>query len=135
MADNDSTDDRTLAIILAISKRERNVELLAELLERLGYRVPVATNMTEFDELIEKREDVALVVLDIDGFSKSVLDRCTELQDRGVPALVLTSNDTPAVREEAVSKGARSILEKPVEKAEIKATIEGVIKGREAGVS
>ncbi|WP_255170226.1 response regulator [Natrononativus amylolyticus] len=127
MANDDPSDDRTLAIILAISKRERNVELLAELLERLGYRVPVATDMDEFDELLETRDDVALVVLDIDGFSKTVLDRCAELKDRGVPALVLTSNDTPAVRERAMSKGARAILEKPVEKAEIRATIEGVL--------
>lgn len=126
MADAES-GERTLAIILAISKRKRNVELLAELLERLGYRVPVATDMEEFDDLLETREDVALVVLDIDGFSKAVLDRCTQLKDRGVPALVLTSNDTPAVREKAMSKGARAILEKPVEKAKIKATIEGVL--------
>ena len=127
MTDTDNAGDRTLAIILAVSKRERNVDLLAELLEQFGYNVPVATDMDEFDELLENREDVALVVLDIDGFSKEVLNRCRELKDRGVPALVLTSNDTPAVREKAMSKGARAILEKPVEKAEIRATIEGVL--------
>ncbi|WP_266080064.1 response regulator [Haladaptatus caseinilyticus] len=116
------------ALILALGKRERNLELLAGLLENGGYDVEIATNMGEFDELLQHRDDVALAVLDVDGFTEDIWKRCEQLNNRDIPMLVLAAQIPPAMRQKAVSRGAQTILEKPVDKADLQATIRGLME-------
>ena len=116
------------ALILALGKRERNLELLADLLKNGGYDVKIATSMGEFDELLKQRDDVALAVLDVDGFTEDIWKRCEQLNDRDIPMLVLAAQIPPAMRQKAVSRGAQTILEKPVDKADLQATIRGLME-------
>jgi CheY-like chemotaxis protein len=116
------------ALILALGKRERNLELLADLLKNGGYDVEIATSMDEFDELLQHRDDVALAVLDVDGFTENIWKRCEQLNDRDIPMLVLAAQIPPAMRQKAVSRGAQTILEKPVDKADLQATIRGLME-------
>lgn len=116
------------ALILALGKRERNLELLADLLKNGGYDVEIATSMGEFDELLKQRDDVALAVLDVDGFTEDIWKRCEQLNDRDIPMLVLAAQIPPAMRQKAVSRGAQTILEKPVDKADLQATIRGLME-------
>ncbi|MFH5797219.1 two-component system response regulator [Haladaptatus sp. CMAA 1911] len=116
------------ALILALGKRERNLELLADLLKNGGYDVEIATSMDEFDELLQQRDDVALAVLDVDGFTEDIWKRCEQLNDRDIPMLVLAAQIPPAMRQKAVSRGAQTILEKPVDKADLQATIRGLME-------
>ncbi|MCO8246272.1 MULTISPECIES: response regulator [unclassified Haladaptatus] len=116
------------ALILALGKRERNLELLADLLKNGGYDVEIATSMGEFDELLEQRDDVALAVLDVDGFTEDIWKRCEQLNARDIPMLVLAAQIPPAMRQKAVSRGAQTILEKPVDKADLQATIRGLME-------
>lgn len=116
------------ALILALGKRERNLELLADLLKNGGYDVEIATSMGEFDELLEQRDDVALAVLDVDGFTEDIWKRCEQLNARDIPMLVLAGQIPPAMRQKAVSRGAQTILEKPVDKADLQATIRGLME-------
>ncbi len=116
------------ALILALGKRERNLELLAGLLERGGYTVEIATSMEEFDEHLEDLFKVALAVLDVDGFTEDIWKRCEQLNERDIPMLVLAAQIPPAMRQKAVSRGAQTILEKPVDKADLQATIRGLME-------
>ncbi len=116
------------ALILALGKRERNLELLADLLKNGGYDVEIATSMDQFDELLQQRDDVALAVLDVDGFTEDIWKRCEQLNDRDIPMLVLAAQIPPAMRQKAVSRGAQTILEKPVDKADLQATIRGLME-------
>lgn len=116
------------ALILALGKRERNLELLAQLLQNGGYNVEIATSMEEFDDLLECRNDVTLAVLDVDGFTENIWMRCEQLNDRDIPILVLAAQIPPAMRQKAVSRGAQTLLEKPVDKADLQATIRGLME-------
>ncbi|WP_458186684.1 response regulator [Haladaptatus sp. NG-WS-4] len=116
------------ALILALGKKERNLELLAGLLQEGGYDVEIATSMGEFDTLLGRRDDVALAVLDVDGFTEDIWKRCEQLNDRDISILVLAAEIPPPMRQKAVSRGAQTLLEKPVDKADLQATIRGLME-------
>ncbi|MFC4549666.1 MULTISPECIES: response regulator [Halorussus] len=123
------TDDSgKAALILALGRQKRNLELLAQMLREREYAVEIATSMPEFDGLVETRDDIALAILDVDGFTEDVWKRCEQLHDRGIPMLVLAASIPPAMREEALSRGVHTLLEKPVDKADLQATIRGLLR-------
>ncbi|WP_227357075.1 response regulator [Haladaptatus salinisoli] len=116
------------ALIFALGKQERNLELLADLLKDGGYDVEIATSITEFDRLLERRDDVTIAVLDVDGFTEDIWKRCKQLNDRDISMLVLAAQISPHMRQKAISRGAQTLLEKPIEKADLQATIRGLME-------
>lgn len=113
------------AIVLALARRQRDQELFTAFLEDLGYETRTARGFDEFDSLLVDlpAEDVGLGVFDVDGFTEAVWERSGELSASDTPVLVLTGDEPERVRDEALSHGADSIVEKPVRKAELEATI------------
>lgn len=112
------------AIVLALVKNERNLELLTDLLQNEGYHVQMATTVTDFDHKIESTDDIGIAVLDIDGFTRTIWDRCDRLHEADIPTLVLTRTQPDKARREAFKRGVRAVLEKPVKKGELTATIQ-----------
>ena len=129
---SEETSDRqqtaNAALILALGRQKRNLELLADMLRNNGYKVKIATSMGDFDNLIERRDDIAVAILDVDGFTEDIWMRCTQLHDRGVSMLILAASIPPTMREEAHSRGVHTLLEKPVDKADLQATIRGLLR-------
>ena len=125
--EEDGGDGDEAAVVLVLGRRRRNLELLSELLAD-EYRVETVRGMAEFDRLMERRDDAALAILDVDGFTESVWQRCEQLYDRDVPMLVLAVSIPPAMREVAMSNGVHTLLEKPVEKADLRASVRGLAK-------
>lgn len=125
MTDSDApgTSEERTALILTIASRERNLELMSEYLQSVGYEVQMAPSLEHFDELLTDCDGVRVVVLDIDGFTGEVWERCRRLRDMRVPILLLAGRLPPAARERAQSYGAHTILEKPVRKAELRGTV------------
>ena len=123
-AEPDSADasGRT-ALILTIATRERNLELMSEYLQSEGYDVETASTLDRFDQLLSQHGGVSVVVLDLDGFTPSVWERCERLKEMGVPILVLAGRLPAAARERAQASGAHTTLEKPVRKAELRGTV------------
>lgn len=113
------------AIVLALASKERDRELFKDFMEDLGYETRSADGFDQFDRLLTDSvgEDVGLGVFDIDGFTEAVWERSMELSTNDIPVLVLTGNEPERVRDQALSHGADSILEKPVRKAELERTI------------
>ncbi|WP_158059205.1 response regulator [Halorussus halophilus] len=125
---SDETQTGKAALILALGRQKRNLELLAQMLRNNGYEVEIATSMEEFDGLIEARDDIAVAILDVDGFTEDIWKRCEQLHDRGVSMLILAASIPPKMREEAHSRGVHTLLEKPVDKADLQATIRGLLR-------
>lgn len=115
------------ALILAVASRSRNLELMKELLDEAGYRVLTADDIEEFDELLQEADGVSLTVLDIDGFTREIWDRCEKLQSLDVPILVLARRLPSEVRQKALSLGARQLLEKPVRKGELRQSVQSLV--------
>lgn len=124
----DENQARKAALILALGRQKRNLELLAQMLRNNGYEVEIATSMDEFDDLIELRDDIAVAILDVDGFTENIWKRCEQLHNRGVSMLILAASIPPRMREEAHSRGVHTLLEKPVDKADLQATIRGLLR-------
>ncbi|WP_458186697.1 response regulator [Haladaptatus sp. NG-WS-4] len=115
------------SLVLALSKNQRNLQLLADLVREEGCETYVASTVEEFDGVLRRRDDVAIAVLDTEGFTEDLWKRCEYLQTRDVSTVVLTGSTPAHLRREAVSRGVRSILEKPVERADLRATIRGML--------
>lgn len=115
------------AVILTIGKQERNLTLLAEMLRETGYGVEIATTLAEFDSFIDARDDIALAILDVTGFSDDIWTRCEQLHTRAIPALILTTRINARIRERAMSHGINTLLEKPVRKTDLAASVRGMI--------
>lgn len=118
--------DRT-ALILAIASKKRNLELMSELLRQAGYEVRTAESVAEFDGLITSTNGVSLIVLDIDGFTQAIWERCEQIKKRNIPMLVLARRLTSKTRQKVMSKGAYSVLEKPVRKAELRESVQALV--------
>ncbi|WP_227357068.1 response regulator [Haladaptatus salinisoli] len=118
--------DRSL--VLALGKNERNLQLLAELVDEEGCETYVASTVDEFDAVLRRRDDVAIAVLDAEGFSETLWKRFESLDTRDVSTVVLTAATPARLRREAISRGVRAILEKPVERADLRATIRGMLR-------
>ncbi|WP_241692941.1 response regulator [Haloarcula limicola] len=112
-----------VALVLALSKKRRNLELLADLLEDVSTEVSVATEVDEFEALLTEHGEISMAVIDIDGFTRDIWDRSERLREAGIPVLVLTMSAPSDIREEAMRHGAQRILEKPIEKATLRATV------------
>jgi DNA-binding response OmpR family regulator len=117
------------AIVLALAQKDRDRELLTAFLEDMGYETRTARGFDEFDRLRAEvtGENVGLGVFDIDGFTEAVWQRSEELAAGDTPVLVLTGNKPERVRNEALSHGVDSIVEKPVRKAELESTIQTLL--------
>jgi DNA-binding response OmpR family regulator len=90
--------------------------------------VEIATSIAEFDRLLDRRNDVTIAVLDVDGFTEDIWKWCNQLNDRDISMLVLAAEIPPQIRQMAVSRGAQTLLENPVDKADLQATIRGLME-------
>ncbi|WP_236044812.1 hypothetical protein [Haloarcula nitratireducens] len=79
-----------VALVLALSKKRRNLELLADLLAEVSTEVAVATEIDEFEALLTEREDVSMAVIDVGEFTRDIWERSERLREAGIPVSVLT---------------------------------------------
>ncbi|WP_266080072.1 DNA-binding transcriptional response regulator [Haladaptatus caseinilyticus] len=114
--------------LLVLSKNEQNLELLADLVDEEGCEAHLATTVQQFDTFLRRDDTVKIAVLDTEGFSADLWKRCEYLNENNVSTVVLTPSTPAHVRREAISRGVRSILEKPVDSADLRATIRGMIQ-------
>lgn len=112
--------------ILVTARNERNLELLDQFLRTAEHHTVSATSLTDVDRLLDEETQVSLAVLDADGFSADLWERCERLQANGTPVLVLSLR-REAVERPGLKHGARTVLEKPVRKEELLELIEALL--------
>lgn len=109
------------AALLVLARNEPNRELIREVLADLGFAVQAVASPEDVSELLERSEMPALAIVDVDGFGDTIWSACRLLTEREVPVVVLTRQRTEAVQEATLKIGARSVLEKPLRKANLRA--------------
>ncbi|MCO8246276.1 MULTISPECIES: response regulator [unclassified Haladaptatus] len=115
------------SLVLVLSKNERNQSLLTDLVNEEGCETRPVSTVEEFDNVLRGEDSITIAVLDTEGYTADLWKRCDYLNERDIPTVVLTPETPPHVRREAISRGVRSILEKPVDTADLRATIRGML--------
>lgn len=104
--------------ILMVDHNKRNIELVADVLQKEGFDVQGCTSMEEFDSAIGSNRRFALALVDIAGFDRSVWERCEQLRGQ-TPFIVISAKETSAIQKEAAPRGAKGILTKPLSIAQL----------------
>ena len=100
--------------ILTVDHNKRNLELLAQFLDKEGYEThPVAT-LEEFAAALDGEDNFGLALVDISGFDRHIWEYCERLADMGIPLLILSPKHVAHVQEEGFSHGAQGVLFKPL---------------------
>jgi CheY-like chemotaxis protein len=101
-------------VILAVDSNRSNLELLTQQLGSEGYKVRSVSSLAELDEAIQRGDKIALVLIDLSGFDRSIWERCEQLQKAKIPFLVISPQRSPTIQQDSIRCGARGVLIKPV---------------------
>ena len=117
--------------ILVVDDEERNLRLMEALLTPLGHEVILALNG---EEALEKVREIPpdLILLDVmmpkmDGFELSRRLKGDE-ETSIIPIVMVTALEEVEDRIEALEAGADDFLSKPVDKTELKARVQSLLK-------
>jgi putative two-component system response regulator len=111
------------ARILIVDDEPINVDLLRRLLERAGFSRLSSTNDSREAVDLYTRFRPDLILLDLhmphrDGLE--VMDELNQIAESSyLPILMLTGDDTPEAKREALSRGAKDFLNKPFHSDEV----------------
>jgi DNA-binding response OmpR family regulator len=115
------------APILLIDRNTRNLELLAEFLQKQGYNTLPLNDLSLFEHSIAGAEGVVLALVDISGFDRAIWDYCQILSDRNIPFIVISPRQVAEIRQEGRSHGAQDVLLKPLIAQELTLLIHNLI--------
>lgn len=101
-------------LVIVVSSNRGSAEQLSQSLKQQRYDIRIAISLAELDTVVENREKVALVVIDLAGFDQAVWKQCERLQAAKIPFLVITDQRSPSVQKESMRYGARGVFTKPI---------------------
>lgn len=101
-------------LILTVDRNRRNLELLAQFLDKEGYQSFGVSSIDEFEQALTQATEIALVLVDIAGFDSQIWKLCEQVRDQQIPFLVISPRQSTAIQQESVASGARSMLVKPL---------------------
>ena len=122
------------ARILIVDDEPLNVDLLRRLLERAGFSRIESTNDSReaVDLYVKFRPDLILLDLHMphrDGLE--VMDELNQIAEASyLPILMLTGDDTPEAKREALSRGAKDFVNKPFHSDEVLLRIRTLLETR-----
>ena len=112
---------------LAVDDDIRNLFAVTSLLERQGAKVLPAGGAKEAFEVLERNEDIAVVLMDmmmpeVDGYEATRRLRA-DPRYRELPIIALTAKAMPGDREKALEAGCSDFVPKPVERDRLLAVL------------
>lgn len=113
--------------ILVMDANERNADLLSDFLKREGYQPDVVTTLDTADDIVTEASRFAFAIIDIDRFEDPVWPYCEQLHEKRVPFIILSGLQPSSLRRESQEYGARSFINKPVPKQELRGLIQTAI--------
>jgi DNA-binding response OmpR family regulator len=119
---------KTNAAILLVNRNQRNLELLAEYLEKEGYAISTASSLEEFDQILAGENDVAMALVDLTGFDQGIWERCEKLRSGKKPFLVVSPKMSAAIQQASLAHGARGVMVKPLVVKELLGLIKGMLE-------
>lgn len=114
--------------ILIVGVNRRNIDLLAQFIEKEGFHAISARSLDEFDCSLSGEEEFQLALVDISGFDQDIWKRCECLRKRDIPLLIISPRMNPALRQESLDHGASEILVKPLIAKELITLIRNFLK-------
>lgn len=118
----------TPPLILTIDRNQRNLELLGQFLNKEGYTTVSLSSLDDFEKIAEQSDGVALALVDISGFDRSIWAFCEKLTDKGIPLLVISPQQLASIRQESLAHGAQGVLFKPLVVKELAAIIRNMLR-------
>lgn len=100
--------------ILAVDRNQRNLQLLAQFLNKEGYQTMTVSSFEEFARAIDLPDKIGIALVDISGFDRRIWDCCEQLRNHEIPFLILSPKQSAVIQQESLCRGARSILIKPL---------------------
>jgi DNA-binding response OmpR family regulator len=115
-------------VIITIDRNQRNLELLAQFLNKEGYDTLSITSLESLDALLDSNVNAALALFDISGFDSTVWRRCEQVQNLGIPLLILSPKQSSVIQKESLAHGARGVIVKPLVARELIGLIKSMIQ-------
>lgn len=115
-------------LILTLDRNQRNLELLGQFLNKEGYDTLSVSASDDFEKTLEGADGIALALVDISGFDRSIWAFCEKLSDKGVPLLVISPQQLASIRQESLAHGAQGVLFKPLVVKELAAVIRNMLR-------
>lgn len=120
--------------ILVVDDEEKNVKLLVNLCENLGYETITARNGVEaVEQALTKKPDLVLMDVmmpEMNGFEATEKIKSNEITEK-IPVIIVTALDSREDRIKGISKGANDFLSKPVDAAELSLRLKNLLKIKE----
>ncbi|MDP2718859.1 MAG: response regulator [Dehalococcoidia bacterium] len=104
----------TKPILLVVDGDRDNLELTTRYLGQEGYDTRGIASLADMQEVAGEEEKIALALIYLSVSDKNVWERCAELQQAGIPFLIISPQRSPSVQKNSLKCGARGVLIKPV---------------------
>ncbi len=117
----------TAVKVLLVGTQIRNLELLAEFIEKLGYCSISAQGLGQLDTLLASEDVIDLALIDVTGFDETIWQRCKYFQEKGTRLLIISPQNSLALQNQSVALGVSSVLVKPLVMVELKGLIRALL--------
>lgn len=116
-----------MATILVLSKITKNLELMADFLNKQGFNSVVASSYEDLDKIF-MQNNFDLALLDIAGFDSKIWNYCERLSRADKPFFIISPIKNPKIDHEGVKKGAKGVIVKPLVMKELIDLINAMLK-------
>lgn len=100
--------------ILIVGSNPRNLELLAQFLNKESYETISASKLEEFGAILNSGSRFGLALVDIAGFDRGIWEYCEQCSNQNIPLLIISPQQLSGIRQESMSHGAQGVLFKPL---------------------
>ena len=115
-------------VILVLDRNRRNLELLTRFLGEAGYDLAGASNLDDFDSLLEQPRPFGLALIDLGGLDRRIWKHCEKLRKQGIPFILIAHQQSTALEEAGKSAGARDVLVKPLSSRSLLGAIQSLLR-------
>jgi DNA-binding response OmpR family regulator len=115
-------------VVLTADRNQRNLELLKQFLENAGFSTMQASSVEEIYDALKGPEVIALALVDISGFDRSIWECCEQMKAKSIPLMILSPKHSMAIQQESLMHGARGVLVKPLVVKEMLALVQSLIE-------
>lgn len=114
--------------LLIVNRLPRNLQLLADFLAKEGYATIPANSYDEFDQALNRAQEISGSLIDIAGFDSAIWARCEHLRAAKIPFLIFSPNQSAAVQQASLSHGAKGVMFKPLVVKELIKVIQSILE-------
>ncbi len=102
------------ANVLLVGTQARNLQLLSEFIDNLGYQSVCAQGLEQLDIILNEAQTIDLALIDVTGFDASIWQRCQYFQTKGIRLLIISPQQSSSLQYKSIAHGASSVLVKPL---------------------